>query len=269
VSTLGAATTVTPTNITNVENFRVINSSANDITVDLGVTTGETGVEASSSSRAVTFSNIDSAAVALSANSNTATVTFNIPATKLTGTADAITVNLTSNTGSVLVNSATNAAGIESATINATGTNSGGNYIGPAADMTTLTVTGTGSLVIAAADMTALKTLNASANSGGVTYDATALNVTLTGGSGNDTLTDGAGNDVINGGAGNDTINGGNGNDNINAGDGNDTVVLSTVTKDESVDGGAGTIPCLWARRLPSLLRPVPTTRSTSRTSKP
>ena len=54
---------------------------------------------------------------------------------------------------------------------------------------------------------TALTTLDASANSGGVTFtSALATGTTSTGGSGNDVLTGATGNDVLTGGAGNDTL---------------------------------------------------------------
>lgn len=78
----------------------------------------------------------------------------------------------------------------------------------------TITAGGTGSLDIiqsAATEFANVTTVNASANSGGLTIDLTGNNkdVTFTGGSGNDTLTLANFNatDSIDGGAGNDTLN--------------------------------------------------------------
>lgn len=82
--------------------------------------------------------------------------------------------------------------------------------------LATLNVSGDKAVTVVA-NLTALKTVNASANTGGVTFDANTLatdNVlTFTGGSGNDTvifktafLTGPTGGDVLDGGAGTDTI---------------------------------------------------------------
>jgi len=113
--------------------------------------------------------------------------------------------------------------------------------IGAGADIKTVTITGAGSLTIDGTSLTAVKTLDASKSTGGITYGATATHTTLTGGSGNDSLAGAAGNDVINGGAGNDTITAGAGNDSVDAGAGNDIAVLTAVTKDDTVLGGDGT----------------------------
>jgi len=241
VSNITGATTITPTQVTGIESVRVINvdPTPDAFTVDLTAVTGVTSVEASTSSGAVTYSNIADASVALKAIANTAAVSFNVKTTALTGTADAVNLSLTSNNGSVTVN--TNGAGFEAANISVAGTNAPASLIGAGADIKTATITGAGSLTIDAASLTAVKTLDASKNTGGVSYTATATNTTLTGGDGNDTLAGAAGNDVISGGAGNDAITAGAGNDSVDGGAGNDTVTLTAVTKDDSVQGGDGT----------------------------
>jgi Ca2+-binding RTX toxin-like protein len=236
----GAGTaTLTPALITNVENIRVVNTSGDSVTINATSVSGLESAEISSAATATDFDNLSSLATVLKATANTADVDFAFKATAYAGAADAIEMHLTSNANDVTVN--TDGSGIESATITATGINSGGNYIGAAADLETLTVKGTGSLVIAAADLTAVTSLDASENSGGVTYGATASNVALTGGTGNDAFTGGAGNDTIMGGAGDDALTGGAGNDHIDGGAGNDTVTLSSVTEDDTVTGGEGT----------------------------
>ncbi|MDC0933969.1 calcium-binding protein, partial [Gammaproteobacteria bacterium] len=232
-----------PALITNVEKLRVVNTGDKTITVDTTSISGLTSVELSSSVSATDVDELSSTDISLVAVANTATVDFAFATTATAGDSTAIDLHLTSNSGDVTVNGT--GAGIESATITATGTNSGGNYIGVAADLTSLTVKGTGSLVIDSAnDMTSLESLDASENSGGVTYNASATNVALTGGTGNDTLADGPGADTIMGGAGNDALTGGTGNDHIDGGAGNDTVTLSSVagsiTKDDTVTGGDG-----------------------------
>ena len=234
-------TTFTPTQVTNVESVRVINvdpTAGDTVTLNLNSTSGVTKAEASSSSQPVTFDNVANAGVLLSAVSNTGAVAFNVKTSALTGSSDSVNLSLNSNTGGVTVN--TDGAGFEAATIAVAGTNSG-TLIGAGANIKSVTVTGTGSLVVGGADLTAATLFDASAASADLTYDATALNATVKGGSGNDTLTDGAGNDMITGGAGNDTITGGTGNDNINAGAGDDRVVLTAVTKEDTVVGGDGT----------------------------
>jgi len=242
VSTIAVPTTITPTQITDIETFRVINVDATPdaFILDLTAVTGETRVEAFSSSGAVTFNNLEGPTVALSASGNTAAVNFNFKAASLTGTQDTINLAISSNTGTGTVQVQTTGAGFELANIAATGTNAPTTLIGAGPDIKSVTVTGTGTLTIPNNSLTAVTNLQAVNNSGGVSYTATASNTTLAGGSGNDTLAGGSGNDVITGGAGPDTLSGGVGNDNIDGGTGNDTVILSNVTKDDTAAGGDG-----------------------------
>ena len=239
VSDIAADRTYIPALVTNTENIRLVNTDADAATLNVTGVAGLASVEASSAVGAANFTNLSSTSTSLKATANVGAVNFGFKSTATVGESTAIDLHLTSNAGNVTVN--TDGSGIESATITVSGINSGGSYIGAASALTSLTVKGTGSLVIDSAnDLTALESLDASENSGGVTYDATASNVALTGGSGNDTLTDGAGNDTIMGGAGNDVLTGGTGNDHIDGGAGNDTVTLSNVTENDTVTGGEG-----------------------------
>jgi len=239
VANISANRTYIPALITNTENIRIVNTdTAQTVTMDLTGVAGLESVESSSATTGVDFDNLSSTSTILKATANNAAVDFAFKAAATLGESTAIDLRLTSNATDVTVNAT--GAGIESATITATGINSGGSYVGAAASLTDLTVKGAGSLVIASADMTAVTTLDASENSGGVTYNATASNAALTGGSGNDTLTDGAGNDTIMGGAGNDALTGGTGNDHIDGGAGDDTITLSNVTENDTVTGGDG-----------------------------
>ena len=105
----------------------------------------------------------------------------------------------------------TTAQDIEALTVVAEGVNTSNVTVddsGNNAAVTTVTVTGTGSWDMEGGGnlATALTTLDASGNSGGVTFTSSVAGTTLTGGSGNDGLTGAAGNDVISGGAGDDTL---------------------------------------------------------------
>lgn len=120
-----------------------------------------------------------------------------------------------------------------------------------AADLKTLTLTGTGDIIIGSATGASnLSTVNAAAVAGAVTIDnsnstadatmtgsKTGAN-TLTGGTGADTITGGTLADTLIGGNGNDTIDGGSGNDTLHGGIGNDTLLGGIG--DDLLVGGAG-----------------------------
>ena len=142
----------------------------------------------------------------------------------------------------------TTAQDIEQLTVAAEGVNTTAITMndlgGSGSAVTSVTVTGTGSWDMETAGNLddALTTLDASGNSGGVTFTATvATGTTLTGGSGNDGLTGAAGNDVISGGAGDDTlVMGAGGIDNVSGGAGNDSVTVAALTEDDTISGGDG-----------------------------
>jgi hypothetical protein len=240
------AVVYTPALITNMEAVRVVSTAAAAPTFDLTAVDGLTSVELSSSANGSDIDNLTTTATKLSAVANTGNSDFSFKAAALVGTDTSIDLTLTSNAGNVTVGAqnlgvAGNGAGIETVNITAIGVNTAGRYVVVSTVVKTLNVGGSGSLTINVNDMPGVTTLNAANNAGGVNYNASASNATLTGGTGNDVLSDGAGNDVISGGAGNDTLTGGPGNDNIDGGAGDDVAVLSSVTVDDTVTGGEGT----------------------------
>jgi Ca2+-binding RTX toxin-like protein len=246
VDSIAGATTYTPSRLTNIETLSVTNVDATPDTVTINASLmAPTAVEVSASTAGVNITNVN-AGTAITLTGNTGAVDIQHKNAGLTGSSDSVTINMTGNTGTVTVDS-DGAQDIESATINATGVNSGTLVIGDSggSTITSLDVNGTGSLTITGGDLATLTSLDASDNSGGVSYttQVTATTVTLTGGSGNDTLTGNTGADVITGGAGDDTLSMGaaGGNDHVDGGAGNDTVTVAGVTKDDTISGGDGT----------------------------
>ncbi|MCE7915507.1 MAG: hypothetical protein DYH15_12735 [Nitrosomonas sp. PRO4] len=98
--------------------------------------------------------------------------------------------------------------------------------------LTSLSVTGSGSLEADVSGATVLETVDAAGNSGGVTLDLSAVTVdlTVTGGSGNDDITAGTGDDTIDVGAGDDRVAVASAQlddlDTLTGGDGEDTLAL-------------------------------------------
>jgi len=247
VDSITGATTYAPSRITNFETLSVTNVDATPDAVTINTNLmGLSGVEVSASTAAVNFTNV-TAGSSISLIGNTAAVDVQHKNAGLTGTEDSVTVSMVGNTGAVTIDS-DGVADIELATLAVEGTNSGALTIGDnsgASTVTTLTVTGTGTMDLESGGSTiddVLATLDASANSGGVTFTTTlATGSTLTGGSGNDVLTGAAGNDVIVGGAGNDTLAmGSGGNDHLSGGAGNDTITATGATADDTIEGGDG-----------------------------
>jgi hypothetical protein len=244
VDSIGAGVTYTPSRLTNFETLSLTNIGANAFTTNVSLM-APTAIAVSASTSGVNVTNV-TAGSEITLTGNTAAVDIQHKNAGLTGSSDSVSINLIGNTGSVTVDS-DGAQDIESATITATGVNSGTLVIGDNAGstITSLTVAGEGSLAITSGDLATLTSLNASDNSGGVTYttQVTTETVTLTGGAGNDTLTGNTGDDVIVGGAGNDTLSMGSagGDDHIDGGAGNDTVTIAGVTEDDTIDGGDGT----------------------------
>ena len=245
VDSITGATVYTPSRISNFETFSVTNVDATPDAVTINASLmGLTGVEVSASTAGVNFTNV-TAGSTISLIGNTAAVDIQHKNAGLTGTADSVSVSLVGNTGNVVIDS-DGAQDIESATITVEGTNSGNFTIGDnaASTVTSVTVKGTGIVDLeGGGDLnTALETLDASANSGGVTFtSALATGTTLTGGSGNDVLTGAAGNDVITGGAGNDTLVITAGKDNLSGGAGDDIITATGADKNDTVAGGDGT----------------------------
>ena len=233
----------TPSRITNFENLQLTNiDDLESLTVDVSLM-GVTGIENAASTQAVIVDSV-TAGTTLAVTGTTAATTVNVKGAGLTGTADNLDLSLTGASGAVNVIS-NSAQDYETATVAVGGVNTSAVTVkdaGNAAAITSLTVTGTGSWDIEAGGNLAseLTTLDASANSGGVTFDAGDAGTTLTGGAGNDALTGGTGNDVISGGAGDDSLVMVSGIDDIDGGAGNDTVTVAGLTEDDSIDGGDG-----------------------------
>jgi Ca2+-binding RTX toxin-like protein len=245
VDSIGAGVIYVPSRITNFETLSITNIDAADAFTTNVSLMAPTAIAVSASSSGVNVTNV-TAGSEITLTGNTAAVDIQHKNAGLTGTSDSVSVNLIGNTGGVTIDS-DGAQDIESATITATGVNSGSLVIGDSAGstITSLTVGGTGSLAITAGELATLTSLDASGNSGGVSYttQVTAETVTLTGGAGNDTLTGNTGDDVITGGAGADTLSMGaaGGDDHVDGGAGNDTITVAGVTKDDTISGGEGT----------------------------
>ncbi|WP_297324718.1 hypothetical protein [Nitrosomonas sp.] len=224
-ATLDGSAAITPS-ISNVEVINIRNVTA-DASVDF---TDASGVQqiwnnASSATRTLTY---DAAPIAATFGvRNTQSTTEINTFDDVTGTDDTLALSTAGagkdDTTRAVVQSTTDAAAIEAMSIAAAGENfldvSGFTAI------TTLTVTGTGSLDVLV-DTTALDTVDASANKGGVTTDlsASAIDLTVTGGTGADDITAGTANDTIDVGAGDDRV----------------AFTTGTLDADDVVEGGDG-----------------------------
>lgn len=198
--------------ISNVEIINIRNITA-DVTVDFADVSGVEQIwnSASSAARTLTYDNAPIAATFGVKNTLSATDinTFD----DVTGAADELKLAVSgagSSTVDAVVTSTGDLANIEAMSIAATGA----NFVDVSTfnAIETLTVTGAGSLT-AVVDVTALETVDASENTGGVTIDLTgsAVDLTVTGGAGDDTFTIDEGNitaadDVFDGGDGTDTL---------------------------------------------------------------
>lgn len=232
--TLGAAGTVTPLSITDVETVRLTGATgtANNV-LDVKYATGLTLLEfndvTTTAASTHTIQGITSPSIPLqvkNATSADTTLNFTHAAAGLTGTADTVALTVTDvGTASAYVAAIqVNTAGIEGLTVASTGT---ANYITnltTAGDVKTLTITGSAPLTITTlgGSDSSLTKIDASAATGAVSIDAATAtsNLNIAGGSANDTFVFGATLDV------NDTVNGGEGTDTISV----DAAVATNVT---------------------------------------
>jgi len=235
----------TPSRITNFEKLSLTNiDGAEALDFDVDLMGDLTGIEISASTGAVSVDNVPAAAE-ITLTGNTAAIDVNLENADLSGTEDSVTINMTSNTGQVSVLS-DGVLDIEKVTFNVSGVNSGDIEVGDSgatSTVTSITVTGAGTIDLEGGALnTVVETLDASANTGGVTFDANvATGTSLTGGSGNDDLQGAGGNDTIMGGAGDDTLRmGSGGEDHLDGGAGNDTVYAGGATKLDTITGGDG-----------------------------
>ncbi len=213
------ATSVTP-NLTSVENVTVQALAGGLTTVNMVNATGTTTLLNERSTGALTFSNVQElATVAAKGDVSGGNYIAQFKSSLVSGAADSLNINLDGATVSNLgLGSAT--AGQEFETLNfaVTGTNTitelrdGVTTTAAAAGTKTVNVSGDGKLTVTNAFATGnLATVNASTNTGGVSFNLTGntKDVTFTGGSGNDTVLMGAGlapTDKLDGGAGTNTI---------------------------------------------------------------
>jgi len=231
--------------VSNIEvlNIRAVTSSD----VDFGDTTGAEQIwnDVSSSAAVLTYTTAPIAATFGLRNTRSTTDidTFD----DVTGTEDNLALAVTSagnDTTDAVVDSSTDAAAIETMSIAATGENF--VDVSAFAAITGLTVTGDGSIT-AVVDVTALETVDASGNTGGVTVDLTgaAADLTVTGGSGNDDITAGAGDDTIDAGAGDDRVAFAaaalDNLDTVAGGDGEDTIAFADADDATALDATAHT----------------------------
>lgn len=174
--------------------------------------------------------------VALAGDSTTGANTLNIAgANQLTianlssNSSGELVVNASemTGTGRLIMTNAPTFTGGVLGTVNITGSDNNSAGANPAGDT-----------LLGAANQA--NTINAGAGNDTVTGGTAADTINL--GDGNDTLNASTGNDTITGGAGNDTINAGVGNQNIDAGTGDDTVLMGTTLEGQDVVvGGEGT----------------------------
>lgn len=178
---------------------------------------------------AVTFTNVGAGADLTISAAPTAATTVQLADSS--GTSDSFAVTLSS--AAAIAAGTVTLAGVETVSINAVDTDTTAHtdtITLAATSATKLTVTGSAGLNLTNTGNTALKTVDASANTGGLTYVsvATAGSTTITGSAtAANTLTGAVTADTITGGAKNDTITSGTGLDVLKGGDGSDTFVLS------------------------------------------
>ncbi|NYT63459.1 hypothetical protein H0A66_14170 [Alcaligenaceae bacterium] len=235
LSETGANAEVTAT-IKNIETINV-RSAHNDAKLNLSATTGAHDINVVNSTAALEVNNIGAIANLAVKNQNAAVTFKGNTATTLNLGLDTVgtkaaagnvtldnvatTLNLTANNAYVTT---VGTAAVTTLNIAA----SGANELTLPTAATAVTVTGTGSLNLATA-FTTLKTLDASANTGGVTATVDAKALTVTGGAGKDSISF---SDTIAVKA------------NVDLGAGDDTLTIATgkgITAGATLNGGEGT----------------------------
>ena len=236
--------------VSNVEIVNVYNSGAAAITI-AGDASKFSGVEQlwQIGGQTTTVTNLGSSTTAGFKNSTTAmAVTPTATATSASVALDGVDASkgLTVNQGAAL-----NAVNISGSLKSGTGTLATDISIGAKQTTLTLNTAVSTNLTVNAASAAAT-TLDASASSGALTFDATAFGnkfASIKSGAGKDTLTIGTAtsatvSSVVESGAGNDSVevkNTGSGTTTVNAGDGNDTITVTTVGSGKTtINGGAG-----------------------------
>jgi len=215
------AATVAPT-ISNIEtiNFNNVSSNAAVDTLDMSNVTGVSAVNVTSLSDDTVIRGMDDVAITMGASNvsdEASDVAFEFDDTAVAGTADAATLTVDNFNGNTIrigsgADATTNGAGIETLTINATGSASTIASVGTTA-ATTINVDADANLTISAIAATGVTALNLTGSTATTSINAGAnagTNVfTYTGGAGNDTLIltgDFAGTDSMTGGDGTDHL---------------------------------------------------------------
>jgi Ca2+-binding RTX toxin-like protein len=265
-------TTTATKNITGVERFSLVTSTANtDQTISANVLAGAGVTEFRVSSTAddnngnqvvVTLQNLATTqSVNVIAASTANAILDGSDGLKLvlnpeTNTAsDATTVTLSGIGNAVGANGSANASGVDTLTLtnyeklnlvsaaNSTGTVTTNRIqILDSSTLTEVAVTGASALTVAtiSASTTNLKNFDASLATGRIAFDGSGAGTAklITGGSANDTLTGGSGNDTIIGNAGADEIVANAGANSVDGGAGNDTITAGSGA--DTLVGGDG-----------------------------
>ncbi len=213
-STLASSTTVSGVTTTGIEILNVQNldsDASRALTIDATNFTGLTNINSNSSTADVTVNNLKNiVSASLNNSASGADLTLTYQTSVVSGTADAATIGVNNVASSTITSN-----GIETITISSTGTKSTVNLVDD--KLKTLVVTGDKDLTLSNNNMfdaagsasTSVQTVNASAFTGALTLDlsgkASAPYVSVTGGSGNDKVT------------------------------------IHTLSKNSTIDGGAGT----------------------------
>lgn len=217
VFTSSAAGVALGAGVTNVETLTLTLTGDTSSAFDVKSATGYTTVKVLNTAFNSSVSNIAKAAkVVLENVTGNKTATIAYLASDLTGAADSVTLELnrvgTSAQG-ITISAAD--SGIETQVVNSTGATANNVASATFSNSTkTLTITGDQKLTISDLAITtpALKTVDASANTAGVSIDlvvGSARDLSVTGGAGNDTFTFGGTltiDDTVNGGEGTDTV---------------------------------------------------------------
>ncbi len=230
-----------PITLANIENVEVTATAATGTisgaswTGVTGVKVKDTGVDGTTTS-AVTFAGLGNVTIGLEnvkvQNNNDTAATVGTSGLGTTGT-----LTLTTNgvgAAARIPDLVLDTNGTTSIYTKANITATGSNYLrlNAQADadvaLTEVTVGGTGTLTLnydgTNAENDAIKTIDASGNSGGLTTTVGNLTATVTGGSGKDNFTLTGGINTVNTGAGDDTV-----------------TAAGTLTVDDTIDGGEGT----------------------------
>lgn len=199
------------------KNIEVLDATADDgaQTFDLSGTDSLTTLRSTNSNADVTFNhvatlaNVEATKLTEDDGANKPNITVQYENDTVSGSEDAVSFTLnSSNVGTVKLGSVSDDnGGIESLALTANGGNSTVDQLD--SDITTLTFTGDKNVTIDAALNTSVKTIDASAATGGLSVEVAGNNVTFTGGSGDDEIDFG---DTLNA---SDAVTGGDGTDRL------------------------------------------------------